>query len=37
VKELINDQFANYVVSEVINFKDPNINLEISKTVAMNL
>lgn len=37
VKELINDQFANYVVSEVINFKDQAINKEISKIISQNL
>ena len=37
VKELINDQFANYVVSEVINFNDQAINLEITKIISQNL
>jgi uncharacterized membrane-anchored protein YjiN (DUF445 family) len=37
IKELINDQFANYVVSEVVNFKDPQINLYIAQLVALNI
>lgn len=37
VKELINDEYANYVVSEVIFFKDQSINREIAKIICMNL
>lgn len=37
IREFIDDQFANYVVSEVITFKDANINFEIAKIVAQNL
>ena len=37
LKELINDEFANYVVSEVINFRDPQINLEICKVICQNI
>ena len=37
VKELINDEFANYVVSEVIFFKDESINREIAKIICLNL
>ena len=37
VRELVNDEFANYVVSEVIFFKDQSINREIAKVICTNL
>ena len=37
VANLINDQFANYVVSEVINFKDNNVNMELTKIISQNM
>jgi hypothetical protein len=37
VKELINDEYSNYVVSEVIFFKDQSINREIAKVICTNL
>ena len=37
VKEFIDDQFANYVVSEVIMLKDLSINLQIAKIISLNL
>lgn len=37
LQEFLNDEFANYVVSEVINFRDPKINLHIAKVVCSNL
>lgn len=37
VQVLISDQFANYVVSEVIHFGERNINVQIAKVVCANL
>ena len=37
VKVLINHEYANYVVSEVILFKDQSINREIAKVICQNL